>query len=204
MKTLRSIAVCLLCSSLVLGTNDASAQAKPSTAIQGTYKTIYDMLKDVPGLEVKTGSGRGGTVIVRGIATFGNSGSAPLFVVDGTIYGGDISNLNPQDIDGITVLKDAASLTAYGAQGSNGVIAITTKKGVKPSNNASVSNHSESAYTYFIDHKTPLKVYGLDDKVIIEGVIDRQAGDTLIFLKRRKDFPVAVASIKRVEMLPQN
>jgi TonB-dependent SusC/RagA subfamily outer membrane receptor len=205
MKTLRSIAVCLLCSSLVLGTTDASAQVKPGTAIQGSYKTIYDMLKDVPGLEVRTGSGRDGTVIVRGLGTFTGK-STPLFVIDGTIFGGaDIANLNPQDIDGITVLKDAASLTAYGAQGANGVISITTKKGSSGMNaKAAVSNHTESAYTYFIDHKTPLKVYGLDDKVIIEGVIERQAGDTLIFIKRRKDFPVTVASIKRVEMVPQN
>ncbi|NCI49677.1 TonB-dependent receptor plug domain-containing protein [Sediminibacterium roseum] len=203
MKTFRSIAAGFLCIALVLVAGKSSAQAKATTAIQGTYKTIYDMLRDVPGLEVKTSNGRGNSVIVRGISTLTGS-SVPLFVVDGTIYSGDISNLNVQDIESVNVLKDAASLTAYGTQGANGVIQITTKKGSNASSAASVSSHTESAYTYFIDKKTPLRVYGHDDKVIIEGVIEKQRGDSLIFIKRRKDFPVAISSVKRVEMIPQN
>lgn len=203
MKTLRYFSMAVLCCVLAAVTTKVTAQAKATTAVQGTYKTIYDMLRDVPGLEVKTSNGRGNSVIVRGISTFTGS-SVPLYVVDGSIYSGDISNLNVQDIDGITVLKDAASLTAYGTQGSNGVILITTKKGVTNTNNASVSNHTESAYTYFIDHKTPLKVYDLNDAVIIEGVIQRQKGDSLVFIKKRKDFLIAISAIKRVEMVPQN
>jgi TonB-dependent SusC/RagA subfamily outer membrane receptor len=200
MKPFRYIVIPVLCGILAAGATKVAAQ---TTNNQGGYKTIYDMLKDVPGLEVKTSNGRGNTVIVRGISTFIGS-SAPLFVLDGTIYSGDISNLNPNDIAGITVMKDAASTGAYGSAGANGVIAITTKKGALSSNSASVSNHTESAYTYFIDHKTPLKVFGLDDKVIIEGVIEKQRGDTLVFIKKRKDFLVAVSSVKRVEMVPQN
>jgi TonB-dependent SusC/RagA subfamily outer membrane receptor len=205
MKTLRSITIGLFCASLALVSVEASAQAKPATTVQGLYKTIYDMLRDVPGLEVKTNNGRGSTVIVRGIATLRAGSSTPLYVVDGSTMSDDnVGNINPQDVDGITVLKDGASLTAYGSQGSNGVILITMKKGATISNKASVESHAESAYTYFIDHKTPLKVFGLDDKVIIEGVIEKQRGDTLIFVKKRKDFLVSVSSIKRVEMVPQN
>jgi TonB-dependent SusC/RagA subfamily outer membrane receptor len=146
MKTLRYVIATVLCCVFASATTKILAQAKASTAIQGTYKTIYDMLRDVPGLEVKTSNGRGNSVIVRGISTFQGT-SVPLYVVDGSIYSGDISNLNPQDIEGITVLKDAASLTAYGTQGSNGVILVTTKKGVTGGSSASVSNHTESAYT---------------------------------------------------------
>ena len=199
MKTLKQVLAFSFCLCISTG---MFAQEKTNNAIQGSYKTIYDMLKDVPGLEVKTNNGRGNSITIRGIATLMGSGQ-PLFVVDGSIYNGDISNLNPQDIDGISVLKDAASTTAYGTQGANGVIVITTKKGTGVSNTASVTNHAESAYTYFIDHKTPLKVFGMNDEVIIEGIIQKQKGDSLVFSKKRKDFLVAVSSIKRVEMIPQ-
>jgi hypothetical protein len=50
----------------------------------------------------------------------------------------------------------------------------------------------------------PLKVYDLNDAVIIEGVIQRQKGDSLVFIKKRKDFLIAISAIKRVEMIPQN
>ena len=86
------------------------------------------MLRDVPGLDVTTNGGKAGSIIIRGISSF-KSQQPPLFVVDGTVYGGDIMNINPQDVDNISVLKDAASATAYGAQGNSGVIVITTKKG---------------------------------------------------------------------------
>ena len=202
MQTFKHIVSVFLCSCFVLISANTFCQAKATNANQGTYKSIYDMLKDVPGLEVQTSTGRGGSVKVRGTGTLLGS-SAPLFVVDGTIYSGDISDINPQDVDGISVLKDAASATAYGSRGANGVIVITTKKGYKPSNTAEVSSHAESAYTYFIDHKTPLKVFDMNEAVIIEGVIQRQKGDSLVFIKKRKDFLVAISSIKRVEMIPQ-
>ncbi len=202
MMTLKQITVFTLCCGLIFISKTTVAQSKAGNVIQGTYKTIYDMLKDVPGLEVQSNNGRGGTIIVRGVGSLKNQ-NQPLFVVDGNIYNGDISNLNPQDIDGISILKDAASATAYGSQGAFGVIVITTKKGGGANKTASISNHNESAYTYFIDHKTPLKVFGMNEEVLVEGVIQKQKGDSLVFIKKRKDFLVAIASIKRVEMIPQ-
>ncbi len=185
---------------LGIGTN-VVAQAKANTLPPGTYKTIFEMLKDVPGLEVSTTSDKsGGTVVIRGVGSLRNQKN-PLVVVDGSIYSGDISAINPQDVDGISVLKDAASATAYGAQGAAGVIVITTKKGSGVVNNPVVSTHTESAYTYFIDHKTPLKVFGQDDKVIIEGVIEKQADNSLVFVKKRKEILVPIKDIKRVEMI---
>lgn len=53
----------------------------------------------------------------------------PLYVVDGIPYEGDISAVNSQDIESMTVLKDAAAAALYGARGANGVILVTTKKG---------------------------------------------------------------------------
>lgn len=85
----------------------------------------------VPGLKATTGSGQpgsGSAIRIRGIGSISAS-QAPLYVVDGVPYGGDISAINPNDIESISVLKDAASAALYGARGSNGVIMVTTKKG---------------------------------------------------------------------------
>src|SRR5438552_3884875 len=113
---------------------------------QGSYKNIYEMLQNVPGLEVKT-NGKSGSVTVRGLGSLTRS-SGPLFVVDGSIYTGDIMSISPQDVDNINVLKDAASTTAYGAQGAGGVILITMKKGATTNRAATATAHTESAYTY--------------------------------------------------------
>lgn len=182
-------------------TTEAVAQSKPTNITQGTYKTIYDMLRDVPGLDVKISSDKtGGTVVVRGTGSLRNQ-KPPLMVVDGVIYSGDITNINPQDVDGISVLKDAASTSSYGVQGAFGVILITTKKGQGVGSTAAVSTHTESAYTYFIEHKTPLRVFGHDDKVIIEGVIAKQRDSVLVFMKRKNEILVPVKDVKRVEMI---
>lgn len=167
----------------------------------GTYKNIYDMLKDVPGLDVTTNGGKAGSIIVRGVSSL-KSQQQPLFVIDNSIYTGDIMNVNVQDVDHISVLKDAASLTAYGAQGSAGVIIITTKKGTTLLHNPIIENHTESAYTYFIEHKTNLKIIGWDDKTIIEGTIHKQVDTVLVFIKRRKEVIVPLRFIKKVEILP--
>ncbi len=60
-----------------------------------------------------------------------NATSDPLFVVDGVPYVGNTSNINPDEVESITVLKDAASSALYGSRAANGVVIITTKKGVK-------------------------------------------------------------------------
>ena len=65
---------------------------------------------------------------LRGLSTLTAGGSAPLLVVDNFPYDGDLSNINPEDIESITVLKDAAAASVWGARSANGVIVITTKK----------------------------------------------------------------------------
>lgn len=192
----RVLITCLCC--LVL---QGRAQVKPLQTIQGTYRTIFEMLRDVPGLEVKLSHDKtGGSVVIRGIGSLNNQ-RPPLFVVDGAIYSGDISSINPQDVDGISVLKDAASATVYGAQGAAGVILITTKKGQAGSKPALVPNYPASAYTYFIEHKTPLKVFDHNNRVIMEGVIQAQKDSILVFIKKRKEIRIAIKDIKRVEMI---
>ena len=92
----------------------------PNQALQGR----------APGVVVKQKSGTPGgqfEVRVRGIGSLG-AGSDPLYVIDGFAVGTSVGqNLNPNDIESISILKDAASTAIYGARGSNGVVLITTK-----------------------------------------------------------------------------
>jgi TonB-linked SusC/RagA family outer membrane protein len=84
----------------------------------------------VPGLTAVQTSGMAGnndaTLLIRGLGTI--NGSGPLVVIDG-VPDGNINLLNPNDIESISVLKDAASASIYGSRGSNGVILVTTKSG---------------------------------------------------------------------------
>lgn len=83
------------------------------------------------GLHVNQGSGRpgndGATLRIRGQGTLNNAD--PLIVIDG-VAGGNMNHLNPQDVESISILKDAASAAIYGSRAANGVVLITTKKGV--------------------------------------------------------------------------
>ena len=85
----------------------------------------------VAGVQTTSSNGQPGTsatVRIRGIGSMASS-SNPLYVVDGIPFDGDISSINSQDIETMTVLKDAAAAALYGARGANGVILVTTKKG---------------------------------------------------------------------------
>ncbi|MEN8203078.1 MAG: TonB-dependent receptor [Bacteroidota bacterium] len=83
------------------------------------------------GVQVSTASGQPGSnaaIRIRGIGSI-NASSNPLYVVDGVPYGGNLNSINPDDIETITVLKDATAAALYGARGANGVIVISTSKG---------------------------------------------------------------------------
>ena len=83
------------------------------------------------GVQLFSASGQPGsspTIRIRGISSI-NAGNDPLIILDGTPYDGSLNNINTQDIESMTVLKDAAANALYGARGANGVIIVTTKKG---------------------------------------------------------------------------
>lgn len=87
----------------------------------------------VSGVQVSTGSGQPGSglsVQIRGVSSYTLS-STPLYIVDGAVYTGSLQDLNPNDIESLTVLKDAASTSLYGSSAANGVVMITSKKGKK-------------------------------------------------------------------------
>lgn len=94
----------------------------------------------VPGVVTSTANGQPGSGISIRVRGFGsiNATSEPLFVVDGVPYIGGTSNINPDDVESTTILKDAAATALYGSRAANGVVMITTKKGRKGRNNISV------------------------------------------------------------------
>ena len=111
-------------------------KANPAAALAGT----------VSGLVVQQNSGKPGsvpTVVLRGGASLNGSGS-PLYVIDGIVR--TISDFNPEDIESMEVLKDAAATSIYGARANNGVILITTKRGKK--GKAEVSFKAKEGLSY--------------------------------------------------------
>lgn len=103
----------------------------------------------IPGLNATQSSGQpgsdGATIRIRGTGSFG-LGSDPLVLVDGVEW--NMNNINPHDVENISVLKDAASTAIYGSRGANGVILITTKKGKgKPNISYSFSGIVQKPYS---------------------------------------------------------
>ena len=84
-----------------------------------------------PGVQVISSSGdpasNGSSIRIRGIGSMYAS-NTPLYIVDGMPYDGSISDINPNDVESMSVLKDAAASAIYGARGANGVVLITTKR----------------------------------------------------------------------------
>ncbi|MDH6303422.1 TonB-linked SusC/RagA family outer membrane protein [Parabacteroides sp. PF5-5] len=78
------------------------------------------------------------TIRIRGVATV-NGSADPLYVVDGVQVGSSIDFINPADVESIEILKDASATAIYGAQGANGVILVTTKRGEKGKTNVNFS-----------------------------------------------------------------
>lgn len=108
----------------------ATVQVKgDEVAKMNTTNALGAMASITPGVQITQSSsqpGKGFNVYIRGVGTIGNS--APLYVIDG-VAGGNLDNINPNDIESIDVLKDAASAAIYGARAANGVILVTTKQG---------------------------------------------------------------------------
>lgn len=99
-------------------------EKRPVTSVTSALEGL------APGVQVNNSFGIPGSspsILIRGIGTV-NGTTAPTYVVDGVIWQGSIADLNPTDVESITVLKDAASCALYGSKGANGVILITTKQ----------------------------------------------------------------------------
>ncbi|MDN5199913.1 TonB-dependent receptor [Fulvivirgaceae bacterium BMA10] len=114
------------------GAFTGSATQINAEALEGRALTnISAAIEGSAGIQFSPGSGQPGAsspIRVRGFGSV-NASSAPLYVVDGVIFSGSLSSINPNDVESITVLKDAASTALYGNKAANGVVLITTKTG---------------------------------------------------------------------------
>ena len=109
----------------------AISTVKAENLEKETPRSVQDLLRaNAPGLSIGASVNADGSadVQIRGKNTL-SAGSGPLYVLDGVIFNGSLTDINPMDIQSVDVLKDANSVAVYGAKAANGVIAITTKKG---------------------------------------------------------------------------
>ena len=107
----------------------AEVKAEDIAKVQ-TSNVAQSLAGKVAGLQLVNASGKPGSapsIRIRGFSSI-NASQEPLYVVDGIPYDGDLNNINPADIESMTVQKDATSTSLYGARGANGVVMITTKR----------------------------------------------------------------------------
>ena len=130
-----------------------------------TTSALNALQSQSPGVSITQNSGqpgRGYKVNIRGIGTIGDS--EPLYVIDG-VAGGDINALNPNDIESIDILKDAASAAIYGARAANGVVLVTTKQGKEGRMVVSYDGYVGSQYIAkmpdMVDAKEYMQLYNL-------------------------------------------
>lgn len=161
----------------------------------------------------RSGKGLGNdNISIRGLSTI-NASMEPLIVLDGFIYDASINNINPNDVESITILKDAAAASIWGARAGNGVIVITTKKG-KLNQKPSISMNANLIITEKPDlHYIPQMSSG--DYIDIEELLFNQGffNNTInvkwqaitpaveIFLKRRNGEISASDSAKKINAL---
>ena len=125
-----------LTGSVAVATSD-ELEARPVNDVPSALQGL------LPGLQLTHAAGDINTTMnirVRGTGTIGSGSSdAPLVLIDGMV--GDINTLNPQDVESISVLKDAASASIYGARAAFGVVLVTTKKGADGKGTVSYNNN---------------------------------------------------------------
>lgn len=113
----------------------AITQIKPDKIADQNPNTVQDILRGTAGVSVgfDASAKGGGSIQIRGIRSVYSAGghNDPLLILDGTIFYGELSEINPDDIEQMDILKDASAAAVYGAKSANGVIIITTKKGRK-------------------------------------------------------------------------
>lgn len=125
-------------SASVIGSSDLAKRSvtSPIAAIEGK----------ATGVQFTSASGQPGSspgIVIRGVGTLNGGSTQPLYIVDGIQFEGALTSLNQNDIESLTILKDAASTSLYGSRAANGVVLITTKSGRK---NSSLSVNLSTQY----------------------------------------------------------
>ena len=141
----------------------AVAQADLEVYKNVPTNNVLEMIKgSVPGLVVGGTSTAGELPVVNVRGQNSTAGNDPLIVLDGSIFYGSIADINPNDIESLTILKDASAAAVYGSRSSNGVILIQTKQGYSGGDKPVF----EARLTYGRSNELePLEVYGADEYV---------------------------------------
>jgi TonB-linked SusC/RagA family outer membrane protein len=136
-------------------------QVKPENLAAQNPQTVQDILRGVPGLRVgyDASAKGGGSMQIRGQTSVytGGGHNSPLIILDGMQFYGELSEINPDDIGQIDILKDASATSVYGSKAAAGVIVISTKKGKKGkpvisvTTNTTVTNKSAYRDVYSAD-----------------------------------------------------
>ena len=132
----------------------------------------------VPGIQLENKSQRGGQstpeIVIRGASSI-NASIQPLYIIDG-VPNDAMKHLNPDDIESISVLKDAAAISLYGARATNGVILITTKQGKRTGDKAVVSYNGQFGFSTRsgrdYEQVSPQEYYELTWEALRNGAID--------------------------------
>ena len=106
------------------------AEQIENSTFSNPAKSLEGLVSGLRVVQSNAVPGASPTIRIRGFGSI-NASNSPLIVLDGVPYSGSLNNINPQDIESTSVLKDASSTSVYGSKASNGVLLITTKKGKK-------------------------------------------------------------------------
>jgi TonB-dependent starch-binding outer membrane protein SusC len=167
---------------LVLGSNDViKAEAIEKRPVSNIANAIEG---SAPGIQVISASGQPGapaSIRVRGIGSYSLTND-PLYIVDGVPFSQNLSAISPDDIESLTILKDAASTSLYGSSASNGVVLITTKSG-KVNQDLFTFNTSMGVATKAYDDyelvKDPMTYYKTTWEAIRNGRITNKGGSMI-------------------------
>lgn len=135
-----------------------------------TVSTVSKALEGMTtGVITTSGSGQpgaGASVVIRGFGSL-NASTSPLYVVDGIPYDGALNAINPNDIESMTIIKDASAGALYGARGANGVVIINTKRGqegglkVQFKGNWSIASRAVTRYNTMNAYEWTEDLYGM-------------------------------------------
>lgn len=154
------------------------------------FSSVGDILRgELPGVSTRLKSGKLGEqaeIRIRGLnSLYGDM--EPIWVVDGVVFKGNLNDLIPEDIESITVLKDAAATALYGSQAANGVIVVERKRG-KEGKNISISSY----FSFEAAPESKLKLMNSEQKIAFERTVYEDyptlaAGGRVIELLRKAD-----------------
>ncbi|HEY4063035.1 MAG TPA: TonB-dependent receptor [Puia sp.] len=129
-----------------------SSESMENQAVRDVGQALQGQIAGVQVTQASGNPSSSPTITIRGLGTFGANPN-PLIVIDGIITEFGLQDINPDDIDNISVLKDASAAAIYGSQGANGVVLVTTRRGRKGRSDIDVSVYAGQDQ---VSHKIPV------------------------------------------------